>query len=233
MSAFWVGTSGFAYGEWRGGFYPEGLPSARMLAHYSTRLPSVEINYTFRHQPTEAVLESWRSQTAGGFRVSLKAHQRITHRKRLRDVQEEVDELVRRARLLGERLGAILFQLPPTLAFEPVLVGGFLTGLPPVARYAVEPRHPSWTEAATLLADHGVALCLADTDARPLGEVPVTAPHAYLRLRRDDYREDAIAAWAKRISGVLADGRDVYCYLKHEGGGSAPAYALALKEAVG
>jgi uncharacterized protein YecE (DUF72 family) len=204
-----------------------------MLAHYSRVLPSVEINYTFRHQPGEAVLASWRAQAAEGFRLSLKAHQRITHRKRLRDVQEEVEELLRRARLLGDRLGAILFQLPPTLAFDPVVAEGFLTGLPPVAAYAVEPRHPSWVEAAPLLAGHGVALCLADTDARPLGEIPVTAAHAYLRLRRDAYSEEDLAGWAARIRDVLAGGRDVYCYVKHGGGSAAPAYALALREAVG
>lgn len=231
----YAGTSGFAYGEWKGVFYPEGLPGREMLSWYARHLPSVEINYTFRRLPAEATVEGWRSQTPEGFRFTLKASQRITHVKRLNDVQEEVDEFVRRARLLGDRLGTILFQLPPNLRYERGRLETFLAALPPVCRYAVEFRHESWTdpEVTELLAANGVALCGADTEERLIDAVPVTAGHAYLRLRREGYGDEEIAEWAKRIGGVVAGGRDVYCYFKHEGGGIGPAYARALLEAAG
>jgi uncharacterized protein YecE (DUF72 family) len=228
----WVGTSGFAYPEWKGSFYPADLPQARMLGHYATLLPSVEINYTFRRLPTEKVLEGWCAQTPEGFRLTLKAPQRITHIKRLVDVGDDVDELVRRSVGLGDRLGVLLFQLPPTLRYRREVLEGFLQVLPPVVRAAVEFRHESWAdpEVAELLETHGVAVCAADTDVRALDSLPVTAPHAYLRLRRLEYADEEIAAWAERVRAVTGSGRDVYCYFKHEGGGAGPAYARALQE---
>ena len=230
--ALYVGTSGFAYPEWKGSFYPADLPQARMLAHYATLLGSVEINYTFRRLPTEKVLEGWRAQTPEGFRLTLKAPQRITHVKRLVDVGDEVDELVRRSVGLGNRLGVLLFKLPPTLRYRREVLEGFLQGLPPVVRAAVEFRHESWAdpEVAELLEAHGVALCAAETDARALDAFPVTAPHAYLRLRKVEYSDEEIAVWAGRVRDVTGSGRDVYCYFKHEGGGVGPAYARSLRE---
>lgn len=229
-----VGTSGFAFKEWKGVFYPEGLPDRKMLAFYSAALPSVEINYTFRRLPTESVLQGWAAGTPETFRFTLKAPQRITHLKRLRDVQDEVDELVRRARLLSGRLGTLLFQLPPTLPYERRRLETFLAGLPPVCRYCLEFRHDSWMQAEVgeLLGVHGVALCGADTEEAPLESIPLTAGHAYLRLRREGYGQEEIAARAGQILPLLAEGRDVYCYFKHEAAGAGPAYALALERAV-
>lgn len=227
-----VGTSGFAYKEWKGVFYPEGTPDKRMLSHYSKMLSSVEINYTFRRMPSESTLEGWKSQSSLDFRFTLKAPQRITHIKRLWDVDEDVAEFLRRGQLLGERLGTILFQLPPSMRFERERLEKFLALLPPITRYSMEFRHESWNDpdVGDLLAAHEVALCGAETDEKSIDAVPLTASsYSYLRLRKEEYGDDEIAAWAKRVDEALSGGRDVYCYFKHEGGGVGPAYALALK----
>jgi uncharacterized protein YecE (DUF72 family) len=230
----WVGTSGFAYKEWKGPFYPPDLSQAKMLSFYATRLSSVEINYTFRTLPSEAVLETWRTQTPEGFRLTLKAPQRITHIKRLVGAQEELAEFVRRALGLGERLGCLLFQLPPNLRYRREVLEPFLAGLPPAVRSAMEFRHESWSdpEVAALLSAHSVAACAAETDDKTLDGVLVTAPHCYLRLRKVDYGAEEIGVWAARARDLLAAGHDVYCYFKHEGGGVGPAYATALRDGV-
>lgn len=227
-----VGTSGFAYKEWKGPFYPESISDKEMLFHYSRMLPSVEINYTFRRLPSDKTLESWKTQASEDFRITLKASQRITHWKRLVDTQDDVDEFVRRARTLEDRLGVILFQMPPHLAFDAEVVSKFLEGLPMPFRYAMEFRHSSFNseEARSLLTQHDVAFCGAETDESGLDEVPLTAQHAYLRLRKEEYSTDEIDGWAKRVNEVCDAGHDVYCYFKHEGGGLGPAYAVALKE---
>jgi uncharacterized protein YecE (DUF72 family) len=229
----YVGTSGFAYKEWKGTFYPPDLSQARMLSYYAEHLPSVEINYTFRHLPSDSVLETWRSQTPEGFRLTLKASQRITHFKRLVGAEADVAEFVRRAASLGDRLGTILFQLPPNMRYQREILEPFLAGLPPVIRAAMEFRHESWNdpEVTSLLEAHGVGRCAADTDAQPSEQIALTAPHAYVRLRKVDYPPEEIAAWAGRVREVLEGGRDVYCYFKHEGGGVGPAYAQALRSA--
>lgn len=234
MGNLYAGTSGYAYKEWKGSFYPEGTKDKEMLYHYSRLLPSVEINYTFRRMPSDSALEGWKTQSAEGFRITLKAPQRITHIKRLKDVGEDVDEFVRKARTLGDRLGTILFQLPPNARFDAERLKGFLDVLPPVCKYAMEFRHDSWrdSQALELLRTSAVALCGADTAEAPLDAIPVTAPHVYLRLRREEYSPEEISEWAKRIAGVLEGENDVYCYFKHEGGGIGPAYAQALLAAV-
>ncbi|MGQ0678239.1 MAG: DUF72 domain-containing protein [Actinomycetota bacterium] len=228
-----VGTSGFAFKEWKGSFYPEAMSDKKMLQYYSQLLRTVEINYTFRRMPSEPTLENWRAQVGDDFRFTLKAPQRITHFKKLRDTDEDVAEFVRRARLLGDRLGTILFQLPPTFRYERDVFEPFLASLPPVARYAMEFRHGSWRDQTVmnLLTDHGVACCGADTEETPLEVPPLTAPHAYLRLRKEDYSEEELELWGARIRRLLNEGTDVFCYFKHEGGGIGPRYALAVQEA--
>lgn len=225
-----VGTSGFSYKEWKGTFYPSDLPDRKMLEAYSQKLPSVEINYTFRRWPSEKNIEGWRSRAGEGFKLTLKAPRRITHTKRLKDVQDEVDDFIRTAKGLGDRLGAILFQCPPNLHYDKELLEGFLATLPPVADFACEFRHESWKapEVAELLEDSGVALCGAETDDAELDAVPVTAGHSYLRLRKTDYTDDEVAAWKKRIDEVRDSGHNVYAYFKHEEGTRSPRYAQAL-----
>jgi len=234
MASLHVGTSGFAFKQWKGPFYPEGLSDKKMLGYYSERLSTVEINYTFRRFPSETTMESWKLQTAENFRFTLKASQRITHFKRLAGVGEDVDAFVARARLLEDRLGTILFQLPPKFAYERVRLQEFLEGLPTGYRYAMEFRDPSWQtdEVSKMLQAREVALCVAETDELAVSDVTVTAPFVYLRLRKTAYGEGEIDVWAERARALLDRGLDVYCYFKHEDGGLGPRYASTLMEKV-
>lgn len=229
----YVGTSGFAFKEWKGSFYPQGTSDKKMLAYYSQILRTVEINYTFRRMPSESTLENWKTQASDGFQFTLKAPQRITHFKKLKETEEDVAEFVRRARLLDDRLGTILFQLPPTFKFEREVLEPFLLSLPPVCRYAMEFRHESWKDPAAvdLLKTHKVAYCGADTEQTPLDMPLVTAPHVYMRLRRQEYPDDELEAWGRKAAGLLKDGTDVFCYFKHEGGGVGPRYAQVMEKA--
>jgi uncharacterized protein YecE (DUF72 family) len=226
-----VGTSGFAYKEWKGPFYPAGLPDRAMLGHYATRFPTVEINYTFRRQPSPTTLEGWREQTPEGFSFGLKAHQRITHTLRLADADEAVSRFLEAVRALGDRLGPILFQCPPNLPFDRRRIESFLAYLPPTFRYAMEFRHPSWEEAKPILAGQGVAWCAAETDEASVAEFP-TEPFVYLRLRKTEYQDEELASWAKRIRPIVGSGTDVYAYLKHEDKGAGPIWAERLRDLV-
>jgi uncharacterized protein YecE (DUF72 family) len=227
--SLYVGTSGFAYPEWIGPFFPQGLASSDMLPAYAERFRSVEINYTFRRFPTEKTVLRWAERTPPGFRFALKAVGRITHTRRLRDTDQDVSDFLARVRLLGDRLGPILFQCPPTLRFDRDLIESFLASLPPVAPYAMEFRHESWSEARDLLADHGVAWCFAETDDTPDDADPVLSePFVYLRLRRKEYPDERLARWAERIRAALVRGTDVFAYLKHEEGAGAPRHAERL-----
>ena len=229
VGALYLGTSGFAYPEWKGSFYPSDLKDADMLGFYAERLGSVEINYTFRRFPAPKTLEGWRDRVPAGFRLALKANQRITHTRRLAGADADVSDFLDRARTLGDRLGPILFQCPPTLAFDRGTLESFLAYLPPTFRYAMEFRHPSWEEARPVLAEHGVAWCFAETDDTPDDAEPVlSTPFAYLRLRKEEYGEDDLSQWAARIRDHLAAGSDVYAYFKHEEGAAAPHYAERL-----
>ncbi|MGH2662158.1 MAG: DUF72 domain-containing protein [Actinomycetota bacterium] len=228
----YLGTSGFGYPEWKGDFYPEDLKDTNMLSYYAGRFPSVEINYTFRRSPSPKTLETWAQRTGPQFRFALKAHGRITHTRRLADADELVSDFLDRARTLGERLGPILFQCPPTLRYDRGLIESFLAYLPPTFRYAMEFRHESWTEARDLLTEQGVAWCFAAMD-QTAGDPVLSEPFVYLRLRRDEYDDDSLGKWAARIEEALADGRDVYAYFKHEEGTAAPRHATRLRELLG
>ena len=227
----YLGTSGFAYDEWKGPFYPETLKSREMLHYYADRFRSVEINYTFRRQPSEKTLGTWREQTPEGFSFAMKAHQRITHTLRLRDADESVSVFLDRARLLGDRLGPILFQCPPSLRFDRSLIESFVSYLPPTSRYAMEFRHPSWEEAKPILAANGVAWCTAETDASSGGD-PVFEPFGYLRLRKEHYADEDIAGWAGRLKPALDAGQDVFVFFKHEDKGAGPIFAERLAELI-
>ena len=228
----YLGTSGFAYDEWKGPFYPPALKQREMLPFYSSRFPSVEINYTFRQQPSEKTLMAWRQATPDGFLFTLKAHQRITHWLRLAGADEAVSTMLERLKELGPRLGPILFQCPPNLAYDRSLIESFLAFLPPTFRYAFEFRHPSWDEAREILASQGAAWCTAETDERPFppGERLAAEPFVYLRLRKTEYSDEQLRAWAARVSGALDGGKDVFCYFKHEEKGAGPILAERMAE---
>jgi len=228
----YLGTSGFGYDEWRHGvFYPEGLPASRMLSYYATLFRSVEINYTFRKFPSQKVLTSWLQQTPEGFRFTLKANQRITHVRRLRDVAGEVRAFMNEAAVLGDRLGPVLFQCPPTVEYDEGLLAAFADGLPRGMAAAIEFRHPSWRAAWPLLAERQIARCVADTDDAAAGEDElVWQPFGYLRLRRAAYSDSELGVWAGRIQAALDAGGDVYCYFKHEDSAAGPRMARRLEQ---
>ena len=227
----YLGTSGFAYDEWKGVFYPEGTKNAGMLPYFSGRFNSVEINYTFRRLPSEKTIATWKEVTPEGFRFTLKSHQRITHSLRLKGTDVEVGTFLERARLLGDRMGPILFQCPPNLEFDRGLIENFVAYLPPIARYAMEFRHPSWLEAREILSSNGVASCAAETNGHDAGDLS-WEPFGYLRLRKTGYTDDELRAWAGRIRSALHDGHDVYCYFKHESEGAAPEFAEKLSRLI-
>ncbi len=220
-----MGTSGFAYDEWRGSFYPRDVKQRDMLAFYAGRFNSVEINYTFRKQPEEQTLRNWRNAAPDGFLFSLKAHQRITHSRRLADSDPAVSDFVERAKTLGPSLGVILFQCPPNLRFDRSLIESFLAFLPPGLRFAFEFRHQSWEAAKDALASQRAAWCVAETDETPWPIDFPTSPFIYLRLRRTHYSDDDLRHRASAAASALKSGTDVYCYFKHEEAGAGPRFA--------
>jgi uncharacterized protein YecE (DUF72 family) len=225
-----AGTSGYSYKEWLGSFYPEKLPARQMLAYYAERLPAVEINNTFYRLPKESVVASWGAQVPDSFRFAIKASQRITHMKRLKDAGDETAYLLRTVATLGDKLGVLLFQLPPNARVDRDRLAAFLDLLPAGTRAAFEFRHPSWSDPAIaeLLRSRDVALVVADTDEEPATEVVPTASFGYLRLRRTQYDGDQIAAWAERIT--RQPWSEAFVLFKHEGEAAGPRFAAAFLE---
>ena len=224
-----VGTSGFSYKEWLGRFYPEKLPADRMLAYYARHFDTVEINNTFYRMPAEAMLARWASEVPADFTFTLKAPRRITHEKRIRDAQDDVAEFCRRAAALGERLGVLLFQLPPFLKKDLPRLRDFLAGLPAGTRAALEFRNDSWQsdDVYAALREAGAMLCVTDTDE---GDTPfvATADRGYLRLRRTHYEDAELAAWAGRIAAQPLERAHVY--FMHEDEALGTRFAQRLKE---
>jgi uncharacterized protein YecE (DUF72 family) len=224
-----AGTSGYSYKEWVGAFYPDKTPAASMLRYYSGRFPTVEINNTFYRMPAEGLLEAWAAEVPGHFRFTLKAPRRLTHIRRLKEVTADVGEFVRRASVLGEKLGMLLFQLPPTLRKDLPRLRDFLAGLPEGTRIAVEFRHDSWNddEVYAALRERSAALCIAEDDdgAWPL---VCTAPDVYLRLRKTQYSEGEMKAWVERLRAEPIE--RVWVYFKHEDEAFAPRFAAQFTE---
>lgn len=222
-----IGTSGFSYREWLGAFYPARLPGKEMLAYYAARLPTVEINYTFRAMPKPAMFEGWAAAAPASFRFALKAPERITHRARLAGTGEAIDRFVSVARVLGERLGPVLFQLPPDFKIDLACLRDFLAQLDGRLRAAFEFRNRSWFSdtAFQTLRDFGAALCVAESD-KLVTPVERTAHFVYVRLRKESYDEAELARWAERLAELAGAGNEVYVYLKHEL--RAPALAETL-----
>ncbi len=225
-----VGTSGFSYVEWKGSFYPAGLPDAEMLANYAARLPTVEINNTFYRMPQPALLEGWQKKVASAaqFSFALKAPRSITHIARLKDAADGTAHFLKVAATLGTQLGPILFQLPPFLRKDAGVLREFLALLPAGTQAAFEFRHPSWfdDEVTTLLADKGAALVAGDPDEGEALPLVATASFGYLRLRAPSYDLAGLQAWHARIAAQ--PWQAAYVYLKHEVLG--PAYAQGLQQ---
>jgi uncharacterized protein YecE (DUF72 family) len=229
----WVGTSGYNYPEWKGSFYPETLPAAKMLPYYAERFPTVEINYTFYRAPNEQILQGWDKATPERFKLTLKAPKRITHDARLRDCADRVRQFLETAAVLGPKLGALLFQLPPNLKKDLALFDAFLDAFPPRVCAAFEFRHASWLDEETYarLRARNLALCVADSEKLST-PVEVTADYAYFRLRDEGYGPADIERWARVIEERTAQCRDVYVYFKHEESGKGPQFARELIDAL-
>jgi len=231
---FWVGTSGYNYPEWKGSFYPEKLPSAKMLPYYAERFPTVEINYTFYRAPNEKILDGWSKATPEDFKLTLKAPRRITHDRRLRDCGDLVRQFLETAATLGPKLGALLFQLPPNLKKDTALLDAFLDAFPPRVCAAFEFRHESWLdpEIYDRLRARNLALCVADSE-RLSTPVIVTADYAYFRLRDEGYTADDIARWGDIMRDKTSACPDVFVYFKHEEEGKGPEFAKLLMQHLG
>ena len=226
----YVGTSGYSYPKWKGKFYPKDLPAKGMLRYYGENFRSVESNSTFRGMPKPEVLKRWTEEVPADFKFGLKAPQRITHIKRLKDSKEPVSHLFEAAGVLKEQLGPVLFQLPPNFKKDAERLSDFLDLLPVRCRAAFEFRHESWfdEEIFELLKKRKVALCIAEAEGEL--EVPfvATADWGYLRLRREDYSDADLKACVRKVQ--KQDWSDVFVYFRHEDTGKGPKFAKRFIE---
>ena len=230
MSRLFVGTSGWAYPSWKPKFYPEKLPQKNFLKYYATQLNTVEVNFTFRQLVKETTIEKWLNETPQEFRFGIKAHQVITHIKRLKATEDFVKRFLGTIEALAraERLGPVLFQLPPNLKADRELLETFLTTIPRGLRAAFEFRHTSWfgDDIFHMLHEYNVALCVAETEERTTPDV-VTADFCYYRFRKPIYTPDERRDMVDRIQEHLGQNRDVFAYFKHE---ETPEGALCAVE---
>jgi len=218
MNRIRIGTSGWAYSSWKPDFYPPKTPSGKFLNYYATQLNCVEVNYTFRARPALKTLESWCEATPDNFSFAIKAHQRITHIKRLKDVAADIAGFYDSLQLLAakDKLGPILFQLPPFLKADEERLRTLFECIPQPTRAAIEFRNDSWftDRVFNLMREHDIALCIAESDELQVPEV-ITANFAYYRFRRSTYSESAVNQLESRLAKA-AEQCDVYAFLKHE-----------------
>lgn len=232
-----VGTSGWVYAEWRGDFYPEGVPQRRWLEHYAGVFDTVEVNNAFYRLPRRETFEQWASVLPSGFTVAVKASRYLTHIKRLRDPAEPVARLLSVASGLGSKLGPVLLQLPPTLRADAGLLDGCLACFPRDVRVAVEPRHDSWwtDDVRRVLENRAAALAWADRRSRPVTPLWQTTGWGYLRLHEGaarpwpSYGDTALRSWVTRLS--VFD--EAYAYFNNDQRGAAPRDAIRLRRRTG
>jgi len=228
MPTLYAGTSGFAYPAWKPGFYPSTVPATKFLEYYASRLNCVEINYTFRRMPAASTLGSWVDLTPEGFAFAVKAHQQITHYRRLKDAGEPTEAFLAALEPLraAGRLGPVLFQLPPQLKIDLERLEAFLALLPPDSRYAFEFRDVSWfvDDVYALLSERRVSLCVAESEKLQVPDV-VTGDFVYYRLRKPVYGDADLDDVVARSRQVLAGGREVYVLFKHEDDPTGALYA--------
>lgn len=235
-----IGTSGWVYPHWKGTFYPEDLPLARRLSYYSERFATVEVNNTYYRLASEKALRSWLDTVPAGFRFAFKAHQYITHRRRLRDAEEPLRRFQDALRPIEARTDVVLFQLPPFLPFDPERLDAFLGLLPrdKPYRHVFEFRNPTWHNEQTfeILSLHDVGFCIHDFgEQTPLR---ATSRDVYVRLHgpagpyRGRYTLEDLALWAGRARGWLGEGKRVLFYFNNDQAGYAPHNALELRALV-
>jgi len=237
---FYIGTSGWVYQHWRGVFYPEGLAQSRWLDFYCRHFSTVELNNSFYHLPSEKAFHGWRDATPAGFRFAVKASRFITHIKRLKDVAEPLRNFLGRAVLLREKLGPVLYQLPPNMKCRPDLLEGFLKTLPPGLEHVFEFRHPSWfcEEVFALLHSYNAGFCIFDMPGLTTPFV-ATADFGYIRFHGSQYlyggcySDEELARWAGMIGGFPPEVRRVYIYFNNDAQGFAVRNALSLGRMLG
>jgi uncharacterized protein YecE (DUF72 family) len=235
MPKLFIGTSGWAYPSWKPGFYPEKLAQTKFLTYYATQLNTVEVNLTFRQLLKETTAHKWIGQTPQEFRFTIKAHQVITHIKRLKNTEEFLQRFIGTLEPISQagKIGCVLFQLPPNLKADPKLLQDFLPAIPRGVKAAFEFRHESWfaDDIFSCLKQHNRALCVAETEQRGTPDV-VTADFCYYRYRKPEYTPEERQAMLRRMQEHLANGRDSYAYFKHEETPQGAIYAVdVLKQA--
>ena len=234
-----IGTSGWSYDHWLGTFYPKGTRQQDLLAVYAGRFDSVEINRTFYKLPAAEAVAAWRAKAPAGFLFAAKASRYLTHRKKLKDPEEPVARLLGCVEHLGEKLGPVLFQLPPRWRVNPDRLQRLLEELPDRHRYTFEFRDSTWHDDRIfeLLSRRGAAFCIFDLAGKP-SPIEVTAGFVYIRLHgpgaayQGSYDGRTLSAWARRILAWSEAGKDVYCYFDNDEKAYAPHDALRLKEMV-
>jgi len=236
MAQLFVGTSGWAYPSWKPDFYPQKLAQTKFLQHYSTQLNAVEVNFTFRQLLKDTTAQKWIAETPDNFRFGIKAHQVITHIKRLKGTEEFVPRFFSTIEPLARagKMGPVLFQLPPNMKADARVLQEFLSIVPRGVQAAFEFRHESWwsEEIYSLLKACNRALCVAETEERVTPDV-VTADFAYYRYRKPTYSGEERQAMVRRMQEHRAEGRDVFAYFKHEESPQGALYAVELLREVG
>lgn len=236
MSQIFAGTSGWAYPKWKPDFYPPKLAQKNFLNYYATQLNTVEVNFTFRQLVKETTIQNWLRETPSHFRFAVKAHQVITHIKRLKGAEDFVPRFLATIEPLAAagKLSAVLFQLPPNLKSDPPLLKDFLAILPRSVPAAFEFRHESWFGDSTweLLKASNIAICVAETETRITPDV-TTGEFAYYRFRKPTYTGEERRAMLDRIEQHIAAGRDVFAYFKHEDTAEGALYAAELLRSAG
>ena len=234
--AVWVGTSGWQYADWRGRFYPQGLPQRLWLEHYAEAFATVEVNNAFYRLPERSTFQQWQARTPDDFAVAVKMSRYLTHLRRLRDPDEPVQRFLGRATALGAKLGPVLVQLPPNLPVDLAALDAVLAAFPADVRVVVEPRHPSWwtAPARDILIAHRAALAWADRRGRPVAPLWRTADFGYVRFHegtarpRPRYGARALDSWLTRIGDTYGDGEPVYAYFNNDHGAAAIHDAVAF-----
>jgi uncharacterized protein YecE (DUF72 family) len=229
----YVGTSGYSYKEWKGSFYPERIPAKDMLSYYASRFQAVELNNTFYRLPQPGMIESWNAQVPDNFRFTMKASQLITHFKRLKDAGKETKLMLERVAAFENRLGVVLFRLPPDMKKDIKRLETFLKVLPADIPAAFQLEDPTWADddVLALLRSQKRALCVVDTDEMPATRINKTADWGYMRLRRASYADSELKKWIARMRAQ--EWTNTFVFFKHEDEGTGPKLAAQFLKLAG
>ena len=231
--SLYVGTSGYSYKEWKGKFYPDTIPAKDMLSYYAAHFQAVELNNTFYRMPQQSMIETWKTQVPDNFRFTMKASQLITHFKKLKDAARETKIMLQRYAAFDDRMGAVLYRLPPDMKKDIKRLETFLKHLPADPPAAFQLEDPTWLDddVFALLRSHNRALSVTDTDEMPLNHIEKTADWGYVRLRRVSYSKPALKKWIARVQDQ--EWTNTYVFFKHEDEGTGPKLAAQFLKLAG